>query len=327
MTYDVFFHNDFDGVASAAVVLDFLKQKKDRAGLVHHLSYGMIGEYTRDDFFEKNSYFESSPNRRVVVDFPYHPGTYYWFDHHNDPFQKNSWKKGFQETPERSFDPARTSCASYVADSLKRRFGYKVSPRIKELCRWADIVDGAGYKSAKQTIEKRENALKIEALTKTFVSAGGRDPFAILARDLSQKTFAQIAADPRYAKKIALLQKETRDSLQYYRENIRLEGAVAFVDESRLTVPSLRYAPFFLFPDCVFAVRMYREADNKDMFHFSVGYNPWRKGEPPLHVGLYLKKKFAGGGHSRVGGCETEGEKKAQKILKTLIKDLNEKIA
>ncbi len=86
MKYDIYFHNDFDGRASAAVMLAFLRSRGDDIEHYIPIKYDVIPKWIDDKFLEKNKLFKGKHSPAIIVDFPYHPQAAFWFDHHIRPF-------------------------------------------------------------------------------------------------------------------------------------------------------------------------------------------------------------------------------------------------
>src|SRR5271155_4749866 len=109
MLYDIYFHNDFDGRASAAVMLAFLRSRGDDIEHFIPVKYDIIPVGTKkqwldDKFLEKNKLFRGKHNPAIIVDFPYHPQAAFWFDHHLRPFRKPGWEKKFKSDREHRYD-------------------------------------------------------------------------------------------------------------------------------------------------------------------------------------------------------------------------------
>ena len=58
------------------------------------------------------------------------------------------------------FDPNYISCTSFIAHMAQANFGFDTAP-VLELIKWADIVDGAKYESAKAAVEMAAPAMKL----------------------------------------------------------------------------------------------------------------------------------------------------------------------
>jgi oligoribonuclease NrnB/cAMP/cGMP phosphodiesterase (DHH superfamily) len=61
--YNIYFHDDFDGFASASVIYDFLKKSNSKVKSFNPVNY---------DLKNKWSEFKFKPNP-IILDFYYHP--------------------------------------------------------------------------------------------------------------------------------------------------------------------------------------------------------------------------------------------------------------
>ena len=146
MLYDVYFHDDFDGRASAAVMLAFLWSRGDDIEHYIPVKYDVIPKWRDERFLEKNKLFKGKHNPAIIVDFPFHPQAAFWFDHHLTPFRKPGWEKKFKPDRERRYDDSYRSACHLVYDSLREGFGWKPPAHLRELVKWLNVIDFAGYR-------------------------------------------------------------------------------------------------------------------------------------------------------------------------------------
>ena len=101
---------------------------------------------------------------------------------------------------------------------LKRNFGWRPPKHFKELVTWLDIIDGAHYVSAKQTILIEEPALQVDA----FLESIGRDPreSAWFIKSLVRQTFDEIAKVPRVARAARRARARATVNLAFYRKHL-----------------------------------------------------------------------------------------------------------
>jgi oligoribonuclease NrnB/cAMP/cGMP phosphodiesterase (DHH superfamily) len=254
------------------------------------------------------------------MDFPFHPQAKFWFDHHEDPFEKPEWKEAFKPSPNHIWDSSRYSCCGLILDSLSENFGYKPPRHLKELAGWLDILDGARYKSVRQAL-----STKGAFLLNACVGQARKEErlFPLFVKTLSEKPISGVLKMPVVAKIARKIKTETSESMDFYRKNTKIFGNSTYVDETGLRSRPLRYAPNRLFPKMKFSVRRHADANLKGIFHFSVGFNPWMD-ERKLKISIRdLLAKYGGGGHRKVGGLEIRGKIKADKVEREIIDFLN----
>src|ERR1700723_4223247 len=152
----------FDGTASAALFYRFYREKFDPAA-----EFGFTGMTHRASQPWTPGLFDGDEN--AIVDFKYSasPKVTWWFDHHQSAFLTAEDQKNFEagqadgsEGMRKFFDPNYVSCTSLIADIAQVNFGFDTAPLL-ELIRWADIVDGARYESAKAAGEMAAPAMKL----------------------------------------------------------------------------------------------------------------------------------------------------------------------
>jgi oligoribonuclease NrnB/cAMP/cGMP phosphodiesterase (DHH superfamily) len=305
MTYDAYFHNDIDGRASIAILLDFFESRGDT-----------IGEFVPVDYSIEPKWptlaFKHPP---VIADFLYHPRSAWWFDHHRTTFLKPAWEKRFKPDERHVLDQKYPSACHLVRDSLVKHFGYKPPRHIKELVKWVDIIDAANFKSARQTIEKKEPALQLESV---IDHRKGDRPFAErLIRLFAAKPLRSIVADPEIKRWVAAGRREREELLRFYAKRLQIEGSVAWIDLVPLHGQELRFAPYYLAPDILYVVGL--KPLGAKRYHVNISINPWRRRENKIHLGEFLHDAYKGGGHHDVGGAELRGTKGSDEILRGVV--------
>lgn len=321
MKYDIYFHNDFDGRASAAVMLAFLRSRGDDIEHYVRVKYDIIPQWRDEDFFKKHKLFKGKRNPAIIVDFPYHPKAAFWFDHHLEPFRREGWERRFKEDRCHRCDDSYRSACHLVYDSLRNGFRWKPPAYLKELARWLDVIDGANYRSAKQTIEMKEPAIQLN----NVIEEGSDDRALTLktVRALSERSLSDFARSRQFKKTIAKFRRQMAGALTFYKKRIRFIGKVMVADLAGFPYHELaHYAPYYLYPKNVYAVRYHPYPDRHSLFHVNVAANPWCRRENHKHIGKILKK-FGGGGHKDVGGFEIVGRAKVLNAVERVAKLLS----
>ena len=305
MTYDIYFHDDYDGRASAAVMLAFLRSKGD-----------MVKNFVPVDYSIERKWPTMRFERpAVIVDFLYHPKATFWFDHHTTTFLKPEWEKTFKPRKGRYWNPNYLSCCHQVSDALKKDFDWKPPKHFKEFVKWLDIVDGARYKSAKQAVEKKEPALLIGELIDN--ERKGKN-LEWLIKLLAEKPLGEVVKRPEFGKLAKKLAVQNKKTIAWYHTHIELHGRVGFTDLTGKGIVESRFAPYYVHPKLLYSVRLKYNMDGS--YHISVGANPWKRGENKVHVGKFLRERWGGGGHHEVGGAETRSRARAFEMVKESIK-------
>ena len=317
MIYDLYFHNDFDGWASAAIMLSFLEGRGDRIGHFVPIDHDLQEQWADDAFFKKHRLFAGKRNAPVVLDFPYHPGTAFWFDHHPTAFKKESWKRKFKEDRSHAYRPRYYSCCHMTYAMLKRNFGWHPPERFKELIAWLDVVDAARYASAEETIFMKDPAFAVT----NFIDAepGTAKRAAEVIRLLAERPLREIAVLPKVAAAGRRERKRALRNLAYYRKHLVVRGAATMIDLSADRTRLLRYAPYYLHPEIPYNVRITRKGA---FYHLGLSKNPWSRIRGRIHAGR-LMRTYGGGGHDGAGAAEFKDRKSVLRARDEIVERLN----
>jgi len=321
MVYDLYFHNDLDGHATAAVMLVFLESHGDTVGHFVPVDYDLQTQWLREGFLKEHHLFSGRRNAPVVLDFSFHPGTAFWFDHHPTAFKKEAWKKEFVPGKTHAYDPSYFSCCHFVYEKLRRNFGWRAPVHFKELVKWLDIIDGARYESARQTILIREPALVIDA----YLEAQGRNArtSAWLIKLLAERLLDDIAKIPKIAAAGKHARKSAFRQLSFYRKHLMVHGDVTVINLLGHGEQFLRFAAYDLFPKIRYAVRIRKKGL---LYSVGVGENPWLKKKGSIHLGKLVKKySSGGGGHQSAAAVEFGTRAETMRAVEDMIKVLNRK--
>lgn len=299
-SYDIYFHNDYDGVSAAVVFADFFSKTGDKIGRYFPVFHSAK---------TKNRWLEMRLKKpSIIVDFLYNPTAYFWFDHHITSFIKSSWQKNFHPSKFRVWEPEAPSATRVVFESLKKNFGYRPSAHIKNIVYWADIVDTASYRSPRQVVLFKEPAIQLAAIIER--EGGSSDALVRIIKAMSRLPIKSVVSLKSFRRQIAKIKKENDAELKFARKNMKVyEGKIAVLDISRTKLPLLRHTPYYLDKDLSYALVLDRSKSDT-AYHLHLNYNRWKKAPPKINIGDYLKK-FGGGGHERAGGASVKNREKA----------------
>jgi hypothetical protein len=288
----VFYHDKcFDGTCSAALFSRFYRERIrgdvefEYSGLLHRAGA----------LFDENK-FDGDEN--AIVDFKYSssPKITWWFDHHQSAFLSPADAEHFeQDVSNRKFyDPDFKSCTGFIAMIAEERFGFDPRP-IKELIRWADIVDGAMYDNAKSAVEMKAPAMK---LTMAIEASTDRDFVKRLIPLLAYHSLDSILEEPFVAAVLPPLLERHERSVDILRQRSEEKDGTIFFDITDLDLEGYnKFIPYYLFPDSIYNVGISKSSFRVKV---SVGSNPWSKREPTVNLAKVCER-YGGGGHARVG--------------------------
>ena len=303
MKCGVFYHDHcFDGACSASV---FTRFHRECIGTAQEFSYtGLM--HRAGSLFDESAFVDGE---NAIVDFKYStsPRVTWWFDHHQSAFLTSQdhadfvrWQQQAEAPgPElhggKFYDPAYVSCTSLIADVAREKFGFNTEP-LKELIRWADIVDGARYESAQAAVEMAAPAMK---LTMVIESSGeGFVPRVIPL--LTEMSLQQVLDQPFIQKELGPLMERHIAGVELLRERSTLDrGVVIFDITDRLTEGYNKFIPYYLHPDAVYNVGLSKSSFRTKV---GVGTNPWTKVPVSQLANVAaICERYGGGGHARVG--------------------------
>lgn len=311
MKYDIYFHNDFDGVASAALMKEFLEKRGEGIKNYFLVDYVKISNksWARKKF----------RNPVVIVDFLYHPQAAFYFDHHQTTFLKKEWQKKFRRDRCHRFGKNYYSNYHLVVDSLEKDFNFRPSRYFRELIKWADIIDGARYDSAEQAVKLKEPALQMRDFIRHNMYKNS--VLINLIKILGKQSLRQITNRSEIKSFVRNRNKNTISALKFYRKNLQIFSRIGFLDLSKEGVIFLRYVPYFLYPQLFYCLILLKQ---KRKFGLMVGFNPWQKIKNKIDIGEFLRRRYGGGGRTTVGGiANIRNKKRAQRIVEEIVGFLN----
>lgn len=311
MRYHIYYHDDFDGMASSALMLDFLRSCGDDI-----ISYNPI-DYTPKINETWVRYKFKTPF--VLVDFRYHPKASWWFDHHKSSFTKpalSSWQKLYKNDKTHQHNSNFPSCASLVLTHLIKYFHYKPPVHVKELIRWSDIIDGARYKSVADAIESRGPAMKIRVYTNFEKNKNHRIG---LIKELSLKPMAEVVKSSRIDQKVKLGMEKDKLILEKLKKISDVLDKVTFVDGVKNFLKTSHFMVYYVFPSTIYSVVLETMSSG---YHLRVGFNHWQKEKRRVDISK-ISEKYGGGGHKTVGAIEKKSKKEIMQIAEEIIEYLN----
>lgn len=322
MNCRVFYHDRcFDGACSASLFTRFHRECIGTAteysyqGLVHRAGALFDGdEFTGDE--------------NAIVDFKYSPSPKltWWFDHHQSAFLTKDDQAAFEagqkdgsQSMRHFFDPAYTSCTSFIAHIASTKFGMDVSG-LKDLIYWANIVDGAKYESAESAVGMKEAAMRL-----TMVIESTTDDTLIprLIPMLTEMPLDQILEQPFIAELLEPLLAKHRAAIELIHSRATCEkGVITFDITDQPTEGYNKFIPYYLFPQGVYNIGLSKSSFRTKV---AVGTNPWTKLPVDKLVNLAaICERYGGGGHARVGAISfpPDQEDQAREAARVIVDEL-----
>jgi hypothetical protein len=237
------------------------------------------------------------PPASAIVDFLYHPGAWFWVDHHGTTFVTDETRRHFERRHGDRFllyDRSSPSCAMLLwnhvaaASSDPGRYG--------EMARWADRIDSARYDSVEDAVFGRSSpAMEINLSLSTNADERYGE---MLLRAMRTQDLSQIAAHAEVQARVDNVRTLIERGLTLVHDRIRLvAGDIAVADvEPPDGVTVNRYSPYVYFPDARYSVTLTRTGSDAKL---TAMRNPWRDFQS-VDLGAIFRE-YGGGGHRRVG--------------------------
>jgi hypothetical protein len=318
----VLYHDKcFDGACSASVFTRFHRECVKTASTFSY--HGLV--HRAGALFDERDFIDGD---NAIVDFKYSASkkVTWWFDHHQSAFltpeDQADYERGQadgSETMRKFFDPNYISCTSFIAHIGATKFGFDVKP-LAELIKWADIVDGARYESAKAAVEMAAPAMKL-----TMVIESTQDDTLIkrLIPLLTEMPLQDVLDQPFVQSLLGPLMERHRAGLELIRSRASLDkGVITFDITDHPTEGYNKFIPYYLFPEGTYNVGLSKSSFRTKV---SVGTNPWTKVSTEKLANLAeICERYGGGGHARVGAVsfppdrEDEARRAAGEIVAEL---------
>ena len=294
----VFFHNHcFDGACSASL---FTRFHRECVGTAEGFSYqGLV--HRAGGLFEEKDFL--SPGENAIVDFKYtaSPKLTWWFDHHQSAFMTPEDLADFERgqadgsrVMRQFFDPNYISCTGFIAEVAGTKFGMDLGP-LAELIRWANIVDGAKYPSAKDVVEMVEPAYK---LTMVIESSPDETVIQRLIPLLTELSLQDVLEQPFVQEQLGPLMQRHVAGIGLIGERATVaEGVITFDIMDKITEGYSKFIPYYLHPEATYTVGLSKSSFRTKI---SVGTNPWTTRTDLVNI-AEICERYGGGGHARVG--------------------------
>jgi oligoribonuclease NrnB/cAMP/cGMP phosphodiesterase (DHH superfamily) len=313
MDYHLYFHDDFDGIASASLLLNFFSSRLDNV-----VSFTPLN-YTPD--LKDNWLHYNLKKPFVIIDFRYHPNADWWFDHHPTTFFFHEWKENFVNDNQHNFNPEAKSCFGQILNFLKNKHGFTAPVQLNDFEKQADIIDSAGF-------EKPEDATRFES-TQELVYLLVDNLYRLEVktnRDAQMEVIRALAfgdikklVEVDYKEEIEYLKNRVKNSFNLYKNNVKIIECVGFLDATNFDMAYKSFIGYTLYPELKYTVSISKENVS---YHVHVGWNQWFRGENKINI-ANLMNKYGGGGHDGVGGLEAETYAGALKIAEEIVEYLN----
>src|SRR5580693_6964280 len=224
MRVRVLYHDHcFDGAASAAFFSRFYR------GAIHaDAEFTYTGMAHRASQIFEDCLFDGDEN--AIVDFKYssNPRLTWWFDHHQSAFLSAADAEDFHRdaSGRKLYDPSYKSCASFIHDYARDRFGFAPAD-LDDLVKWSIVIDGAQYPDAKTAVELGAPAMK---LTLVIESAKGSGIVQKVIGWMQTRQLSDIILEPEIQALYEPLYQRHLESIDIIKGRAKQDDGVVFFD-------------------------------------------------------------------------------------------------
>lgn len=293
----VLYHDDFDGVASAALLGAWQRFVEPKEPLA----------FTSVDYGHTDLAWDSDrpkgvlpAERLAIVDFMFHPAAEIYVDHHATAFRSAAALDQFVERRTRYaatvpyyWNSTAPSCAQALAEILPPYFTRPFAELIVE----ATMIDQAAYPDVQAVLTLSTDAIALSQAI-PLMSEGQKGELIRRLMTGSLTEAAKFAAEP-----IAEARRRSMDGMALNEAASTLLGCAVVTDLVTNDAPWVRFSAYGLYPQAKYALTIYRTGQ---LVRVALGKNPWLDFEP-THLGD-LCKTVGGGGHAYAAGAQFEGD-------------------
>ena len=303
----IYFHRDFDGMVSAALLASILRGRGEADVSWSSVNYDQRRDWER---FGEGERF-------AIVDFHFHPRAEYWFDHHPTTFLSAELRERYQPSERWRWDETSPSCPPLVIAHAREHWAWQPEERFLEMARWSDVIDAALYENVEQAVFGDQAALRVSRALTAAPSNAWVDE---LVGAMSTQSIEAVASLSKVEKAFQRASRNRDKALEQFPPTVdSMEERVLLYDASSNAIRRERFAPFYHYPDIHYAVGV---IPTRSGFHVSCGRNPWNA--PPvdaIHVGQIMER-YGGGGHRAVGGAHPPDLQAARKAAAEIAAEL-----
>lgn len=316
-TYSISYHGDFDGVNSAALVLDYLVNKREvnlEDVILIPVDYNVL-----DIWKEK----PLPGDEKWVVDFEPHYDANYWIDHHHT-------RSKYHRAKDNWFYGNYKSCAGLIYQKLLELFGYR-NPFFQACMLWTDVIDSASFNRPEEAFLDTNPAVR---LSLALISPTTDDSFRnhLVKTLCKEMQYDSVEGSSPEVKLRVLRSIGERDNGMYFVKENSFSIYKHPLHFTRLTQDNsgdkiiTSFMVYYYFPSTDFSLII--KPNKVGYSTISIGSNPFKSKIFPLNIGNFLKNRFeGGGGHLDAGGARlsknTQPSEAFKEVEDGILKDLH----
>ena len=298
MDFNLYTHQDFDGLVTGACVITFAREVGLKLNAVHFVNY------STHPLKEWDSFAFPSDKVSIVTDYMFSQSLlntpfFIWSDHHQ---REHSDHENKVDNGIIVFDDTAPSCAH-----LWKNVVASLNPNLASLIPWVDIVDSASYDSPEQAVLMQDLPLQIAVATSQIFD----DPqFLVnLMEQIMVSPVEEIIKHPKIKDAYRRYTWKQKKSIDHLTENLEVikgnSTSVGICSFAGLRFSS-RYAAFLVNPDIDYLIFIRKVPPwNTPQVSVSLSLNPWKKSHKNFNLNEVLQRVIPGdsGGHENVAAA------------------------
>jgi hypothetical protein len=300
LRYTVIYHDDFDGIVAAGMFFCFLKK-------VYNASHDQIDlisiNYDSLEYFKKE---EFNDTRLIVLDFPFHPSSEWWIDHHTTSFVITRPQKLNSKW---LWDKKAKSCPELLSLFFKKNhpeFWREAQNTFKNLIEYSSMIDSAGYASPAEVYDFKNNYI---ALNQLMINATVPNLKRDFLDSICSDSFERFIHSSCIRQHVDSLEQKFEEMILKKNDFIFYKNKIIIVNYLDKKLPFYRYIGYFVYPDADFTITLSLKSK---LYHISVGVNPWKENRW-IDIGI-LMEEYGGGGRENVGAIMVASYEEVKKI-------------
>ena len=295
--YHLFFHDDVDGIIGASLFLKNHINEKYRL-------YPVSSSWRGDKFNELiSSLFIKPGDKKVIIDYQYHPKCDIWIDHHfNETFGECEIKNS-----KMIYNPKSQSATRLVFDYGLMVNGVDRVDYDTSFLYQVDIIDSGSYKSVEQIFKDKNPTMILRAFLERMFPA-----------DMTYCRIVELIAKNNMSIKDALWilrisayhVKELEQEAMKIKDAAIISNKISIVNQRRKN-QFPRYAEYLALPEIKYSIRLTNVGNNN--IYFQLGFNDWQKEANDINIGKKISGLqgsiiTSGGGHYNVAAGMMKSE-------------------
>lgn len=299
----IYFHGDFDGMVSAALITAIFK-KLDK---YQEFIYKPVDFNIKDEWLDRKL-----EQPAAILDFFYHPDTTYYYDHHESSITEQFFGREAVDGENICLNIKFKSTPSILKYKFEGIFDFT---NYHDLLEWSDIIDSCEYGSPRELYDSNEKYILLNKLISYYQDRNDEEEIIKII------PFMLDSLDEYLTQKNELLEKimyEEKMVIEDLKEVMQIKHTISFVDQSHTNFAVQRFVSYYYYSDLDYQIIIYRKSSD---YMVNFGRNPWKKFQS-RNLGQ-IAMKHGGFGRQDVGGILVKTHQEAKLLVDVLLKDLS----